>query len=807
MQIASEKALEFDTIRLLLAHCTISPIGRALAEAVEPSEEAEAVRLEQSRVSLVRRSRQEGCELGFEALSALKPSTTGLKEEKPILEPSQLYALAASLQEASANRQLLESEAERLPGLAPLAEDLEIDDWIAEEITSAVDPGGKLLDDASPALRELRQALRSTREVIHKELERFFDEQDYRNYVQEEFITIRGGRLVIPIKIEHRGRHRGIVHDRSRSGDSLFFEPIEAVEQNNQLAELQAEVELEEARVLARLTAVLYDNWDDVVQVLQAAARLDLLAAKARFADLYEGIEPTVAADAPLEIIDGRHPLLDERLRGLMQEAGLRSEARDEQPVVPTTIEVGDRWRVLVVTGPNAGGKTVALKTAGLLAMMVQAGLPAPARRYRGPSFRCISADIGDYQDIMSHLSSFSSHLTRLKRLLEKMEPPALVLLDEIAAATDPGEGSVLAMAVIEELRDRGAMLMVTTHLEAIKAFAHAQGEMENACVELDEATKRPTYKLRYGLPGSSNALETAREIGLPAAVVERAQGYLGEGASRATELIGRLQEELSGLQRQRRAADEERRALEASRRHYVERLEALDEREARILEKIDSEWRDFKRSQERAMREALVLVKAAASEREARELVRTRGASAASGFEGLRLTRRRRAPVPRDGGGALAAGDEVELPDLNLRGKVTRDWRPDEAEGRDVAVEVEGKRLSLPRAGVARAGKGRRPRSRKGARVRIVAEERTARTELNLIGKGVDEALRETERFLDEALLHELPWVRIVHGRGTGALRRAIGEHLESAPHVDSWHPAEPAAGGDGVTVVELSR
>ena len=302
MQIASEKALEFDTIRLLLAQCTVSPMGHSLAEAVEPSEEAEAVRLEQARVSLVRRSREEGCELGFEALSTLEPSTTNLKGEKPILEPPQLYALAASLQEASANRQLLESEAERLPGLTLLAEDLEIDEWIAEEITSAIDPGGKLLDDASPALRELRQALRSIREAIHKELERFFDEQDYRNYVQDEFITIRGGRLVIPIKIEHRSRHRGIVHDRSRSGDSLFFEPIEAVEQNNKLAELQAEVELEEARILARLTSVLYENWDDVVRVLKAAAYLDLLTAKARFAELYEGVEPTVGNGSPLEI-------------------------------------------------------------------------------------------------------------------------------------------------------------------------------------------------------------------------------------------------------------------------------------------------------------------------------------------------------------------------------------------------------------------------------------------------------------------------------------------------------------------------
>jgi DNA mismatch repair protein MutS2 len=805
MQRSSERALEFDTIRLLLARCCSTPMGKALAEAVTPKDDLDHLRREQTRLSALRRARDGGCILSFDSCSAVEPSTLELKAEKPLLEGLQLYTIATALQEAGANQQVLLAEAEELPELREPAEDLEIESWIAEEILSAVDAEGEILDEASPTLQQLRKSLRANREAINKVLASFFDHETFPNYVQEDFVTIRSGRLVIPIKIEHRNRHRGIVHDRSRSGESLFFEPIEVVELNNSLAEIQGEIFLEEARILALLTTVLFDNWEDVCRILRSTAYLDLLNAKACLAELYRGVEPNLFEDGPLVIREARHPLLDERLKELREKADIGGlTAGDGQPVVPIAVSLGDKWRVLLITGPNAGGKTVALKTAGLLAMMVQSGMQAPAQEYAGPVFGTISAEIGDYQDIISHLSSFSSHLTYLKGLLESMRLPALVLLDEIASATDPGEGSALAMAVLEKLRDVGALVMATTHLEALKAFAHAQDGMENACVALDPQTKRPAYRLEYGFPGTSYALETAREIGLPAALIKRSREYLAGGEARVSEVITKLQEELFCLRKEREALQEERDALDSARRHYVQKLEEMQKREQVVLRKIETQWKEFRLQQERALSTALEEVKTSASVQAARERARRAAKERDQGFGALDLPRPR-PPMPKDDGGALAEGEVVEVPGFGQNGRVLRDWS--QGDGPNVSVEIGGKKLSLPREAVVRkAETADAKRGHAQTKVKLVAEERPLKTEINLIGKTVDEALSETDKFLHEAILHRLRWVRIIHGRGSGALRRAISEHLKNQPFVERWHPEEQAAGGDGVTVVEFS-
>ena len=621
--------------------------------------------------------------------------------------------------------------------------------------------------------------------------------------MQEEFITIRGGRLVIPIKIEHRNRYTGIVHDRSRSGDSLFFEPVEAVELNNTLAELQAKSKLEEARIIARLSVLLFDNWSDICRVLRTLAELDLLSAKARLAELYGGMEPSFSSNGKLLISDARHPLLDERLKALKSEAGIEISEDDEQPVVPITIRIGGDWSVLVITGPNAGGKTVALKTAGLLTLMAQTGLQVPARDYHGPVFNTVSADIGDYQNILSHLSTFSSHLTMLRQLFQRMKAPALVLLDEIAAATDPGEGSALAMAVLEQLRENGAYVMTTTHLEAIKAFAQASEGMENACVEFDPKTMRPTFQLRYGTPGISNALKTAEDIGLPGTVIERARGYLGKDGARASEIIVKLQEELTAVSQERKKLEEEREALEAARKHYVRRLDAAGDRERKELQQIKAEWQNFKREQAREMKSAIEELRKAKSLQEARTVARKKENELESEFENLRLSKLSVNPPQADDGGPLSEGDVVEITDFGRSGTIIRNWQ--QGSGQDVMLEIDGKRLTLPRTAIAR--KGSRKPDRKSTKIRILAEERTPALELNVVGLNVDEALQKTERFLDEALLKGLPWVQIIHGRGTGTLRKAIAEHLKEQPFVARWHHADPAAGGNAVTVVKFSR
>lgn len=803
MHLASERALEFDTIRLLLSRCASAPMGRVLAEALKPATEIELIRREQRCVAAIRRAHETGCVLTFESFSHIEPTVPELKTEVPLLEGSQLYSIAAVLQEASANQQLLESESENIPVLAALSPGLDIESWIADEILEAVDSSGELMDDASPELKRMRSSLRKSRDSINRILQKFFDQESHPHFVQDEFITIRGGRLVIPIKIEHRSRHQGIVHDRSRSGESLFFEPIEVVELNNSLAELLAEISLEEARILSRLTGILFDNWESVCRVFHTLAHLDLLSAKARFAELCKAVEPTLTADGPLVIKEARHPLLDERLDNLKAEVGISTSATQaKQPVVPITIRLGEGWTVLLITGPNAGGKTVALKTAGLLALMVQAGLQAPAQDYAGPIFKTISAEIGDYQDIISHLSSFSSHLVHLKDLFATMSLPALVLLDEIASATDPGEGSALAMAVLERLRDGGAYVMASSHLEALKAFAQAQEQMENACVAFDPETKRPKYQLHYGLPGSSNALETAREVGLPDDLIQRSREYLSGGEAQVSEIISKLQIELSRLEKESEELEQERQALEASRNHYVRRLEEVEKREQMELRRIDKAWREFKLDQEKALREALEAFKAAKSVEEARRKAREAAKDRDTAYASLKLPRRREAA--KSDRGPLRAGDEVEVPDFGRKGVILRNWRPED--GQNVSLEVDGKKLSLPRSGVVKTKKEKEAKRRKTARIQVVGKERPVKTEINLIGLKVEEAISKTDRFLNEAVLNKVPWVRIIHGRGTGALRRAITEHLRAQPYIDNWHPEDPALGGDGVTVVEFS-
>jgi DNA mismatch repair protein MutS2 len=810
MQLASEQALEFDKIRLLLAQCTSTPMGRALAEAVQPSSEIDELRREHARLSAVRRLSDKGIRFDLSAFAQIEVSTPSLPKRKPVLEPLELYSIAAALRDAAGCGQLLQSaieEDEYVSPLAALAGDLDVEEWLAREVLAAVDAGGEILDDASPELGRLRKAVRSSRSEINKVLRQFFDEAEFPNYVQDDFVTIRGGRLVIPIKTEHRGRFRGIVHDRSRSGDSLFFEPMAAVDLNNTLAELIGETEVEEARILARLTELLYENWEQVARALRAMAELDILTGKTRFADLCAAVEPVFeeSNDVALEIRDARHPLLDERLDGLMHSAGISAAEELPEHVVPVDIRVGGEWKVLVVTGPNAGGKTVTLKTAGLLALMAQAGLQVPAKEYRAPVYRTVYADIGDYQDIISHLSTFSSHLHGLKQLFTRMHAPALVLLDEISSATDPGEGSALAMAVLQQLREEGASVIATTHLDAIKAFAHAEDGMSNASVEFDPATMKPTYRLRYGLPGRSNALETAREVGLPEPVLRRAREFLGETGSRGSEIIGKLQDELTRMRSEREALEQQRKVLEESRRHYVKRLDESDAKEQQRLKQIEVEWRDFKQAQEKALAEALEQIKAVGERQAAREAAREARTKRDESYEKLTLKRRKRPERLADDGGPLSEGQPVSVPGLRRMGKVLRAWNPQD--GQDVTLEMDGKRLTLPRSAVVRKGSAPKDsgKRRGETKLNVPSASEPSQLELKVIGLKVEEALIEVDHFLDKAVVQGMPWVRIIHGHGTGALRKAISAHLKELPYVNGWGPADAQSGGEAVTVVEL--
>jgi DNA mismatch repair protein MutS2 len=801
MQVINGESLEFDSIRLLLTHCAETPLGKALAEAVEPTADLDEIRAELSVLAAVRRLRQEGITFEFPDFRSITAESLTLRSTRNILEGTELYTLATALRECAAWHQTISAAAEDHPTLGELATALDAPDWIAKDVLASIDAEGTILDAASPELARLRAQLRKTRAGISIVLRRFFDEASFPGYVQDDFITVRDGRLVIPIKIENRSKHQGIVHDRSRGGDSLFFEPIEAVELNNNMATLQGEIRIEEAKILARLTAGFYAYWDEVAGAFRALARLDFIAAKALFAELCNGVEPDLVKDGPYAIHAARHPLLDERLADLRRAAGLSFE-QGPRAVVPVDLLLGEKWRVLIVTGPNAGGKTVALKTAGLLAMMAQAAMHVPASDFRGPVITTLSADIGDAQDIISHLSSFSSHLTWLRRTAEKITFPALVLIDEIAAATDPGEGSAIAMATLEYLRDRGALVMASTHLEALKAFAHAQDDMENCSVEFNPRTRKPTYHLCYGLPGASNALVTAREVNLPAELLERAAYYLGDEGEKSSEIIARLQEEMDGMRRSRREAEEEKKRLEEAGAEFTRQTAEVAERSRQEVLRIQKEWREFRREQERTLHDALEAARQAESKQKAKEIIVAASKERDASFQELELNRIETPESKRDEA-PLAEGDQVELMGFGQIGVVAKAWNV--GDGGPVLLEVKGKRLTLPRNGVTKVSGPAKKEFSGGIEVRTVGD-RAVRTEINLIGMVVEEAMLEVERFIDEALVNRLTRVRIIHGRGTGALRRAVEEYLKQQSFVSAWHAAEAAAGGDAVTVVELA-
>lgn len=802
MKFIGSESLEFSKIITLLEACSSSPLGKDLISTLSPSDNLAWIEEEQEFLAAIRTNMQEGVRFSFANFKLISKRTLTLRERTPVLEGLQLYQIASAMRESHAARQLLEAGFEEHPCLEKLANRLDCPEFIPQEILKSIDFEGNILDEASPKLASLRAKLRSSRGAINSILKKFFDEDSFPNFVQDDFITIRGGRLVIPIKIEHRNRHKGIVHDRSRGGDSLFFEPIEAIEFNNELAVIQADIRVEEARVLALLTGTLYSYWEEVVAAFRTMAKLDTLVAKSRFAELTQSVRPTLYENGPLEAINARHPLIDERISELRRSVILQTDGGHS--IVPVDIFLGKKWNILMVTGPNAGGKTVALKTAGLLCMLAQAGMQVPASSFSTPVFKTIAADIGDAQDIITHQSSFSSHLHWLRNVMGGIQQPALLIVDEIAAATDPGEGSALAMATLEKLLEEGSLVMVSTHLESLKAFAHSQEKMENCCVEFNPDDLKPTYKLSYGLPGKSNALETARELGLPDALLDRAYYYLGDEGAKSSQIIGKLQEELTLLHQKNIDLDLEKDQLEKSRLHYVNKIDRVEERAQKELEKIQMEWREFKNSQNLEYKRSLAEVKKAKVEQLARETVKNTQSSRDEGFENLELQKKRKKIEQRSESGPLKKGDKVEVLGFGQIGIVVDNW--DKANGRNVNIELRGKKLSLPRNGLTAANsKGTKKQSGGNIRVHLSEADKAVRHEINLIGTVVSDALYDTERFLDEALLNNLKRVRIIHGRGTGALRKAIEGFLREQPYVESWQQAEIAAGGDAVTEVEL--
>jgi DNA mismatch repair protein MutS2 len=801
--------LELDKVLARLAAHTAFSASRELALALEPTPDFAEAQRRQAATTEARQLLAQRPQTSVGAAQDIRP-LVARAAVGGVLRPEELRAIAATAHAAAVLRTTLLSAADTRPTLAAVARRLGDHAAVREAIERSIGDGGEVLDTASAELRRLRAQVRAAYDRLMAKLQELLASPEYRAALQEPLITMRAGRYVLPIKVEARHQVRGIVHDQSASGATLFIEPLAVLDLTNRWRELQIAEEREIERVLQALSRLVGDDRYGLEQSVAALAELDLYLAMARLAEEQRATAPALYPLEPSrEPGDGRARATEPPRPVLRLRAARHPLLTGE--VVPIDVELGGAFDILVITGPNTGGKTVALKTIGLLALMAQCGLHLPAAEGSFTSvFAGVYADIGDEQSIEQSLSTFSSHLTRIIGILREADARSLVLLDELGAGTDPQEGAALARALLDELRARGSYVVATTHYPELKSYAHLTPRVENASVEFDLETLSPTYRLSIGLPGRSNALAIAARLGLPEPVIARARALLSPAAVEVEQLLDEIQREREAAARAR--AQAERAAAEAQR--LLERRE----RQARAVdEEREAIWRRARRESEamlaelrRQIERELAAARAARADRTALQAVAERAAALAPletppSPHGTRPRGRLAAPQRP----ALHVGARVGVPRLNARGTI----RSLSDDGRQAEVEVGGLRVRLPTSELAAPEAVERgPADAAAPAVTYVpapalpALDRPVPLQLDVRGQRVADALEAVERYLDDAYRAGLRAVRIVHGHGTGAVRQAVRELLAHHPHVARWSPADPRQGGDGATEVELA-
>jgi DNA mismatch repair protein MutS2 len=649
---------------------------------------------------------------------------------------------------------------------------------------------GSLRDDASAKLAELRHRLRRRHQEIAERLKRLIE--SHREFVGEAIVVQRNDRYCIPVKSSAQGRISGIIHDRSASRATVYVEPMEVVEANNELSLASAEEKREAARLLRAFGSELLSEQDAIDAAADEIAALDAAEARALFGAAVEGAIPEIEDGGPIRLLAARHPLLDPRLAPLRRE--VLGEDRFPHEVVPLTLELDPSERLLVISGPNAGGKTVVLKTVGLFVLLAQCGFPLPAAPgTRLPRIATIITSIGDSQQILSDLSTFSSAARRLAQALTEASRESLVLLDEIGSATDPEEGTALAVAFLEQFLALGGQAVVTTHLSGVKAFAEGRPDAVPAAMEFDEQTGHATYRIVRGLSGSSRALDVAAEQGLPEEVLGRARALLGEGWIRrqksereAEEILARLRQLEADLARDRSAAAEQRRSLEQEAENAEAARRQMLEVGRQSFERARQKMRQEVASELARLRQDASL----AARTNASEVMRRAEEAAAPP-----LLEEAREIFSRDSG-ALAVGQSVRIRSLESSGRIL------ELSEKDALLDVRGKKLRIGREELAALAEPARPHP--VTVVRALNTE-TVATEVHLLGMTLEDAIAQAEKAIDGALLSGLSSLRLIHGHGTGRLRKGLRDHFRGHPAVASLRSGDPREGGTGVTILEL--
>jgi DNA mismatch repair protein MutS2 len=805
---SSSDLLEFDRLREMLSAWFVSDLGRQRLATLGPTADRNWITRQQQLTDEVRKYLRSGARFDFSALLDVRGLLDKSRIAGAALETAQLREIVILVDRAAEWREIVRHPPEGLQGSWLAIEELSagIEDFtlLLRFFRNKIVPDGTLDDRASPGLAAIRREIEKQKRLIQESLRGYLRRLAEGGAVQEELVTIRGERFVIPVKTEQKRRVSGVVHGASSSGQTVFVEPLETIEQNNELVRMLEEEQAEIHRILLEMTRRVGEQSDAIARAMEVLAELELQFAKARFAEDYN-CAPATLTIGDLKLVNARHPLLERNLKGR------------GTTVVPLSLALRGEQRQLVISGPNTGGKTVALKTIGLLALMAQSGIPVPAEEAELPVFDAVFADIGDYQSIEQNLSTFSAHVARTEFISKAATRDSLVLLDELGSATDPEEGAALAVAIADYFRRAGALTVISTHHTALKIYAANHAGVVNAAVGFEEKTLRPTYELRVGVPGASAGINIAQRLGLNPEIITEARSKLKTQTQDVARFLDQLHAELKAAEGEREEL--RRRGQEVAREKGRLELEGMKEQRQRVREmekKLELLLRDF----EYQMRESVSAVqdRAAAQKlsKEAERRIARLRREFKEQFDSTVVAHHTGAdkddPNARPGEVKyVSEGDTVKLKSLGRSGTVKR-----KIDENTFEVEVGLMKMRVPRSDIASAsGSASRAEQKpispvqaarqRGISVSLKEDEVGAPSEINVIGRTVDDATTEVEKFIDRAFLAGLPRVRVVHGSGMGILRKALRQFLQKHPHVATVSEPPQNEGGAGATVVEL--
>jgi DNA mismatch repair protein MutS2 len=814
----SARVLEFDSLRDLLRGYASSPLGQELIVRLAPTTDREWIENQQQLTSEIREFHRVGGRFDFSALLDVTKQVNKSRIAGAALETADIRDVVLVVDRAAEWREIAQNPPAAMKfewkAVAQLSSGIIDFTEFLRAFRNKILPDGTLDDKASPELARIRREIERQRCSIQESLRSYLRRLSEGGAVQDELVTIRGERFVIPVKVEQKRRVQGVVHGASSSGQTVFVEPLETIEQNNELVRLFDEEQAEIHRILVEMTRRIGENAAPILAAVDTLAELELQFAKARFADEYNCVSvvlsaqdsrgdgrprPSMSSKARLVLVKARHPLLERNLK------------TKGSHVIPTTIELEEEGQELVITGPNTGGKTVVLKTVGLLALMAQSGIPVPADRAELPVFDAVLADIGDYQSIEQNLSTFSAHVTNIDFISRTATANSLVLLDELGSATDPEEGAALAVAIAEHFRRIGCITVISTHHTSLKVFGANTAGVINASVGFDEATLQPTYELQIGVPGASAGINIAQRLGLNPTIIDSARARLGSQARDVGQFLDRLHAELREADAERARLRTREEEIQREKAHLA--VEGKKEQQAKIREmekKLDTLLRDFEyhaREMVNAIEDRAAAQKVSKDaerrisklRREFREqfdstvVAHSTGADQGDPHAQPQLVKH------------VSEGDTVKLKSVGRPAIIAR-----RIDDNHFEVEIGAMKMKIARDDIAdvlvRSSDSPIKAARaRGISVSLESENQSTPSEINVIGRTVDDATREVEKFVDRAFLAGLPSVRVVHGSGMGILRKALRQYLQKHPHVESVTEPPQNEGGGGATVIEL--